>query len=59
MADVEEKVEYEVEWKGLTASDTYSVADRFRAGANAIGKKDHDRDLETEYNVGKAKEKLG
>jgi hypothetical protein len=39
MADVEEKVEYEVEWKGLTASDTYSVADRFRAGAKAIGRK--------------------
>lgn len=39
MADVEEKVEYEVEWKGGAASDIDNAADRFRAGAKAIGKK--------------------
>jgi hypothetical protein len=39
MADVEEKVEYEVEWKGGAARDMDNAADRFRAGANAIGKK--------------------
>ena len=38
MADVEEKVEYEVEWKGGTAPDTDSVAVRFRACAKAIGR---------------------
>lgn len=39
MADVEEKAEYEVEWKGGAARDMDNAADRFRAGANAIGKK--------------------
>jgi hypothetical protein len=39
MADVEEKVEYEVEWKGGAASDMDNGADRFRVGAKAIGKK--------------------
>jgi hypothetical protein len=39
MADVEEKVEYEVEWKGGAARDMDNAADRFRASANAIGKK--------------------
>jgi hypothetical protein len=39
MADVEEKVEHEVEWKGGTAPDTDSAADRFRASAKAIGRK--------------------
>jgi hypothetical protein len=39
MDDVEEKVEYEVEWKRGAASDIDNAADRFRAGANAIGKK--------------------
>jgi hypothetical protein len=39
MADVEEKVEYEVEWKGGAARDIDNAADRFRAGANAIAKK--------------------
>ncbi|MDQ4015185.1 MAG: hypothetical protein M3136_05420 [Thermoproteota archaeon] len=39
MADVEEKVEYEVEWKGGTAPDMESAADRFRASAKAIDRK--------------------
>jgi hypothetical protein len=39
MADVEEKVEYDVEWKGGTAPDMDSAADRFRAGSNTIGRK--------------------
>jgi hypothetical protein len=39
MADVEEKIEYGVDWKGGAACDMDSAADRFRAGANAIGKK--------------------
>lgn len=39
MAGVEEKVEYEVEWKGGAARDMDNAADRFSARANAIGKK--------------------
>ena len=39
MTDFEEKVEYEVEWKGGAARDMDNAADRSRAGANAIGKK--------------------
>jgi len=39
MADVEEKFEYEVEWKGGAARDMDNAVDRFRAGAKAIGKK--------------------
>ena len=39
MADVEEKVEYEVEWKGAAASDMDNGADRFRAGSNTRSKK--------------------
>lgn len=39
MAYVEEKAEYEVEWKGGAARDMDNAADRFSAGANAIGKK--------------------
>jgi hypothetical protein len=39
MDDVEEKVEYEVEWKGGSASDMDNGAYRLRAGSNTIGKK--------------------
>lgn len=39
MTDVEEKVEYEVKWKGGAAREMDSAADRVRPGANAIGKK--------------------
>ena len=39
MADVEEKVEYEVEWKGGAASDMDNGADRFRAGSTTISNK--------------------
>jgi hypothetical protein len=56
MVDVEKKVEYKVEKK----SDAEHEIDNTNAGAKAMGKKvtDPDRDLGTEYNVQKAKEKL-
>jgi hypothetical protein len=39
MGDVKGKIEYEVEWKGGAARYMDNRADRFRAGANTIGKK--------------------
>jgi hypothetical protein len=39
MGDVKGKVEYEVEWKGCAERYMDNGADRFRAGANTIGKK--------------------
>ena len=56
MVDVEEKVEYKVDKK----SGAEHEIDNTKAGAKAMGKKvtDPDRDLGTEYNVQKAKEKL-
>jgi hypothetical protein len=59
MSDIEEeKVEYKVERK--SDSDLGDAGDKVKAGAKAMGKKlgDPDRDLETEYNVEKTKEKL-
>ena len=60
MVDVEEKVEYKVETKSEAAYDTENTVDKVKAGAKAMGKKvtDPDRDLKTEYNVEKTKEKL-
>ena len=60
MVDVEEKVEYKVERKSDAADDTESAADKMKAGAKAMGKKvtNPDRDLATEYDVQKVKEKL-
>jgi hypothetical protein len=60
MVDVEQKVEYEVERKSGTAHDTENAGDKLKARAKAMGKKvtDPDRDLETEYNVEKTKEKV-
>jgi hypothetical protein len=56
----EEKVEYKVERKSDTDRDLGDAGDKVKAGAKAMGKKlsDPDRDLETEYNVEKTKEKL-
>jgi hypothetical protein len=61
MVDVEEKkVEYKVERKSDAEHDMDNAADKVKAGAKAMGKKvtDPDRDLGTEYNVEKAKERL-
>jgi len=60
MVDLEEKVEYKVERKSGAADDMDNAADKVKAGAKAMGKKvtDPDRDLGTEYNVEKSKERL-
>jgi hypothetical protein len=61
MVDVEEKkVEYKVERKSDAEHEMDNAADKVKAGAKAMGKKvtDPDRDLGTEYNVEKAKERL-
>ena len=60
MVDLEEKVEYNVERKSGAADDMDNAADKVKAGAKAMGKKvtDPDRDLGTEYNVEKSKERL-
>jgi hypothetical protein len=57
MADLDEKIEYEVERKGGAAPDMDKGADRFKAGAKEIGKKvrDPDRDLETNIALGRRK----
>ncbi|HEX6253456.1 MAG TPA: hypothetical protein VFZ55_04470 [Nitrososphaera sp.] len=60
MVDLEEKVEYKVERKSGAVDDMDNAADKVKAGAKAMGKKvtDPDRDLGTEYNVEKSKERL-
>ncbi|MDQ3971067.1 MAG: hypothetical protein M3227_05205 [Thermoproteota archaeon] len=60
MVNVEEKVEYKVEKKSGAEHDIANAADKEKAGAKAVGKTvtDPDRDLGTEYNLQKAKEKL-
>jgi hypothetical protein len=60
MVDIEEKVEYNVDRKSGTAHDMENAGDKVKAGAKAMGKKVTypDRDLETEYNVEKTKEKF-
>jgi hypothetical protein len=60
MVDLEEKVEYNVERKSGAADDMDNTADKVKAGAKAMDKKvtDPDRDLGTEYNVEKSKERL-
>jgi hypothetical protein len=53
-------VESKVERKSSAERDLDDAADKVRAGAKAMGKNvtDPDRDLETEYNVEKIREKL-
>jgi hypothetical protein len=60
MVDVGEKVDYKVEKKSGAEHEIDNTADKVKAAAKAMGKKvrDPDRDLGTEYNVQKAKEKL-
>jgi hypothetical protein len=60
MVDIEEKVEYNVERQSSTQHQVENAAEKAKAGANASEKKVRDpgRDLETEYNVEKAKERL-
>jgi hypothetical protein len=60
MVDVEEKVKYKVDKKSGAEHDIANTADKVKTGAKAMGEKvtDPGRDLGTEYNVQKAKEKL-
>ena len=60
MVDLEGKVEYKVERKSGAADDMDNAVDKVKAGAKAMGKKvtDPDRDVGTEYNVEKSKERL-
>jgi hypothetical protein len=61
MVDVEEKVESKVERKSSAERELDDAADKVKAGVKAMGKNltDHGRDLETEYNIEKVREKLG
>lgn len=58
--EVKKKVEYSVDRKGEAGRDMEDAADKVKAGAKAVGNKlsDPDRDLETEYQKEKIKEKL-
>jgi hypothetical protein len=58
--EVKKKVEYKVDSKSETERDLEDAGDKMKAGAKAMGNKlaDPDRDLETEYNKEKFKEKL-
>jgi hypothetical protein len=58
--EVEKKTEYRVDRKTEAERDVEDAADKMKAGAKAIANKarDPDRDLETEYQVEKTKEKL-
>ena len=58
--EVKKKVEYKVDRKSETERDLEDAGDKMKAGAKAMGNKlaDPDRDLETEYNKEKFKEKL-
>ena len=57
---VEVKSEMKVDTKGETEQGLENLGDKVKAGAKALGKKiDHpDRDLGTEYNKEKIKEKV-
>lgn len=61
MTDVEvkKKVEYKVDRKSEAEKDVEDVGDKMKAGARAIGSKmkDPDRDMGTEYEKEKVKEK--
>jgi hypothetical protein len=58
--EVEIKSETKVDRKGETEQDLENAGDKIKAGAKALGKKieDPDRDLGTEYNKEKFKEKV-
>lgn len=58
--EVKKKVTYEVDRKTEAERDMEDAADKMKAGAKAVGNKllDTDRDLETEYQKEKFKEKL-
>ena len=58
--EVKKKVEYSVNRKSEAERDMEDAADKVKAGAKAVGSKlsDPDRDLETEYQKEKFKEKL-
>jgi len=63
MTDVEVKKEttYKVDRKSEAERDVEDAGDKIKAGARALGKKveDPDRDLGTEYEKEKFKEKTG
>lgn len=58
--EVERKVEYKVDRKTEAERDMEDAADKVKAGAKAIANKvrDSDKNLETEYQIDKTKEKL-
>ena len=58
--EVKKKVEYNVDRKTEGEKDLEDASDKMQAGAKAVANKvsDPDRDLETEYNKEKLKEKL-
>ena len=58
--EVKSKTKYEVDTKGDTERDIEDAGDKIKAGAKAVANKikDPDRDLGTEYNKEKIKEKV-
>ena len=58
--EVKKKVEYNVDRKTEGEKDLEDASDKMQAGAKAVANKvsNPDRDLETEYNKEKLKEKL-
>jgi hypothetical protein len=58
--EVKKKVEYEVDQKGDAERTLEDASDKVQAAGKVVGNKvaDPDRDLETEYNKEKLKEKL-
>jgi len=58
---VEKKTEYRVDRKGEAERDLEDAGDELKVGAKAVANKvdNPDRDLETEYQKEKIKEKLG
>lgn len=58
--EVKSKTKFEVENKSEAKKDTENAVDKIKAGAKAVGNKikDPDRDLGTEYEKEKIKEKI-
>ena len=58
--EVKSKTKYEVDTKGDTERDLEDAGDKIKAGAKAVANKikDPDRDLGTEYDKEKIKEKV-
>jgi hypothetical protein len=58
--EIKKKTTYEVDRKGEAERDLEDASDKVQAGAKAVANKvkDPDRDLDTEYQKEKIKEKL-